>query len=72
MENAITQFKTRALALLEKVRQNGTPLVVLKRGKPLVKVVPLAEKNKVRDLAGTIVSRDDDLFSTGEAWAADA
>jgi len=33
-------FKARCLALMKKVQATGEPLIVTKRGTPLVKVVP--------------------------------
>ena len=41
---AITEFKARCLALLEDVAETGQPLVVTKRGKVLVRVVPSASR----------------------------
>lgn len=41
---AITEFKARCLALLEDVAESGQPLVVTKRGKVLVRVVPSASR----------------------------
>jgi len=38
---AVSDFKARCLRLLEEIAASGEPLVVTKRGKPLVKVVPL-------------------------------
>ena len=35
-----SRFKARALAYLRKVHETGQPLVVLDRGRPVVKVVP--------------------------------
>lgn len=41
-------FKARCLALMKKVQATGEPVIVTKRGKPLVKVVPAeSEKNNV-------------------------
>ena len=41
-EIAAGQFKNQCLALMDKVQQTGEPLVVTKRGKPVVKIVPVA------------------------------
>jgi len=40
-EIAAGQFKNQCLALMDEVQQTGEPLVVTKRGKPVVKVVPI-------------------------------
>ena len=72
MEIAISQFKSKALQLLEKIHRDGKPLIVLKRGRPLVKVIPIVEKKEMLDLTGTILEQDDDIFSTGERWNANS
>ena len=53
---AITEFKARCLALLEDVAQTGQPLVVTKRGKVLVRVVPSASHGAYpqESLAGSV------------------
>ena len=38
---AAAQFKARCLTLMEDVRSTRVPLVVTKRGKPIVKLVPV-------------------------------
>jgi prevent-host-death family protein len=37
---AVSQFKAHCLALLDDVARTGRPLLVVKRGKPLARVVP--------------------------------
>jgi prevent-host-death family protein len=37
---SISQFKAKCLALLEKVRRTGQPILVTKRGEPVAQVVP--------------------------------
>lgn len=36
----VSKFKATCLAVLEKVRRTGEPILVTKRGKPLAKVAP--------------------------------
>jgi prevent-host-death family protein len=36
----ISEFKAKSLALLERVRRTGRPIVVTKRGEPVAEVVP--------------------------------
>ena len=64
-------FKNACLKLMEDVRKHRTPVTVTKRGKPLVRVVPINEDAKSRTLLGTIVFQAKDIFSTGERWEAD-
>ena len=41
-------FKAHCLAVMKKVQATGEPVIVTKRGAPLVKVVPVApEKNDI-------------------------
>jgi prevent-host-death family protein len=41
-------FKARCLAVLKKVQMTGEPVIVTKRGAPVVKVVPVeSEKNDI-------------------------
>lgn len=37
---SISEFKAKSLALLERVRRTGRPLVVTKRGRPIAEVIP--------------------------------
>ena len=37
---AVSKFKATCLAVLEKVRQTGEPVLVTKRGEPLARVMP--------------------------------
>ena len=48
-------FKARCLAVMKKVQATGEPIIVTKRGTPVVKVVPAqSEKN---DLFGFITGK---------------
>ena len=39
---SVTEFKAQALGILEQVVQTGEPVIVTKRGKAIVKVIPLS------------------------------
>jgi len=67
----VTEFKNSCLKLMEEVRKQRTPLTVTKRGKPLVRVVPVSPARKRASLIGAIIYEADDIFSTGESWEAD-
>ncbi len=60
---SISQFKATCLALLERVRSTGQPVLVTKRGKPVAQVVPppLPEKSGswLGCMAGTIQIKGD-------------
>ena len=38
---SVTEFKAQALGILEQVSQTGEPVIVTKRGKAIMKVMPL-------------------------------
>lgn len=44
---AAGEFKARCLKLMDEVAETGEELVVTKRGKPVVKLVPISPKGKV-------------------------
>ena len=66
------EFKNSCLKIMDSVSKSGIPITVTKRGKPLVRVVPVAETNARKILKGTIVYEAEDIFSTGETWDADS
>ncbi|HVN86865.1 MAG TPA: type II toxin-antitoxin system prevent-host-death family antitoxin [Candidatus Binatia bacterium] len=68
---AAAEFKNSCLKLMEDVRKHRAPITVTKRGKPLVRVVPVGDQPRAKTLIGTIVHEADDIFSTGERWEAD-
>lgn len=39
-EVAVSDFKARCLAILERVRATGRPVLVTKRGRPLAQILP--------------------------------
>jgi len=44
---AAGKFKTHCLSLMADVQATGEPVIVTKRGKPVVKVVPVASEENV-------------------------
>jgi prevent-host-death family protein len=40
---AAAQFKAQCLAVMDHVSQSGSPVVITKHGKPVVKLVPASE-----------------------------
>jgi len=66
-------FKDQCLKIMEMVAETGSPVVVTKRGRPVVRVVPYAQGDPERlPLAGSILREDKgDPFGTGEKWNAD-
>ena len=66
------EFKDRCLRIMDEVNRQGIAVTVTKRGKPLVRVVPVHGDQARESLRGTIVHEDEDLYSTGETWDADS
>jgi prevent-host-death family protein len=65
-------FKNSCLKLLDEVQKHGIPITVTKRGKAIARVVPVREEASPRTLVGTVTYEAEDIFSTDEAWEADA
>jgi prevent-host-death family protein len=66
------KFKDLCLKIMDGVARTKTPIVVTKRGRPVVKVVPYAEtSNNSKNLAGSILKETGNPFSTDEKWDAD-
>lgn len=69
---AAGEFKNSCLRIIEGVHQSGIPILVTKRGKPLVRVVPVSEEKEPVRLEGAITYEAEDIFSTGETFEADS
>lgn len=73
---AISEFKAKSLALLERVRRTGRSLVVTKRGEPIAEVVPPSVAtlggNWLGALRGSVRVRGDIVSPAGVAsdWEA--
>jgi prevent-host-death family protein len=75
----VGEFKTHCLRLMERVARSGTPILVTKRGEPLVRVIPTSpatwdeETWRERGRATTVLPRRDEdvIRPTGEVWTAD-
>lgn len=67
---AAGEFKARCLAVLDEVAASKRPLVITKRGRPVAKLVPLAESEPA-PRKGLIVSQGDLVSPIGEAWDAE-
>ena len=65
------EFKNSCLKLMDEVQKEGIPITVTKRGKPVVRVVPIRGKGKRATLRGTLAYEAKDIFSTGETWEAE-
>lgn len=69
-----SHFKAKCLALLDQVAETRVTLVITKRGRPVARVVPPDGGAPRKSLKGSVTflsPRDEDYFSTGEAWTFD-
>jgi len=54
---AISKFKATCLAVLQRVKRTGKPILVTRFGKPIAEVVPPSGRAKTRDWIGSFQSR---------------
>jgi len=52
---AISEFKARCLAILEKVRRTGRPITVTRRGDPIAEVVPPSSAHREDNWLGCAI-----------------
>jgi prevent-host-death family protein len=45
-EIATSEFKTKCIAVLERIRKTRTPIRITRRGRPIAEVVPLSSVQK--------------------------
>ena len=65
------KFKDQCLKIMDAVARTKTPMVVTKRGRPVIRVVPYGEDKASASLAGRILKETGNPFGTGEEWDAD-
>ncbi len=66
-------FKAKCLGMLDEVAQHRLEIVITKRGKPIARLVPVDQEPPA--IFGRLKGSariTGDIFSTGEAWEADA
>ena len=57
---------------MDGVERTKTPIIVTKRGRPVVKVVPYTEtESSSQSLVGSILKETGSAFGTDEKWDAD-
>ena len=55
-EIAISKFKATCLAVLEKVRKSGKPILVTRFGEPMAEIVPPPGPKKPKQWVGSLAS----------------
>ena len=70
---AVSEFKARALRTLDDVASSREDVLITKRGRPLARVVPVDDSEKVQPgrLAAALVFEEDIVSPLGdESWEA--
>ncbi len=67
---AAGEFKAKCLSMIDEVAETGAAYVITKRGKPMARLVPLAEQEPA-DLLGSVLFEDDLVSPIGEPWDAE-
>ena len=66
------KFKDQCLKIMDRIVQTRAPVIVTKRGNPIVRVVPYSrDRTASSSLAASILKEEGDVFRTGEKWNAD-
>ena len=67
-EIAISKFKATCLAVLERVRKTGKPILVTRFGQPIAEITPAGASKKIRQGggAGTLVILGDIVGPIGD------
>lgn len=66
-----TDFKTRCLEIMDEVKNTRQEVIVTKRGKPVVKVLPAdADQAPVYGCMRGTAEAKGDILTTGEVWDA--
>lgn len=62
------EFKAKCLAVLDRVAQTKTTVIVTKHGRPVAQVVPIPPQKEQASLLGSVTYHDDIVAPLGEAW----
>ncbi|MGK2953044.1 MAG: type II toxin-antitoxin system Phd/YefM family antitoxin [Thiobacillus sp.] len=68
------EFKAKCLKLIDEVAATQEPLIISKRGKPLVKLVPIENEvpaSMFGYMKGTVTLHGSIVAPLGEAWSAE-
>jgi prevent-host-death family protein len=65
-------FKNQCLKIMDRVAETRDPIVVTKRGRPVVQVVPYSSPpENAKSLVGSILGERGNPYRTDEEWDAD-
>ena len=67
----VSDFKAKCLAVLDRVFEDGQPVLITRRGKPLAKIVPVSgertSKRVLGGLAGEAITKGDLVHANFES-----
>ena len=70
-----SEFKARCLQLMNQVADTREPLIISKRGKPIVKLVPIEMETPTSQygcMQGTVIFLGDIMSPIDETWSAES
>jgi prevent-host-death family protein len=68
---AAGEFKAKCLKLIDQVSETRKPLVITKRGKPVVEVIPIASKGDlIGSMRGSVLWEGDIISPLDVEWEA--
>lgn len=62
------EFKAKCLAVLDRVAETRTTVIVTKHGRPVAQVVPIPPETTPASLIGSVKYHGDIVAPLGEAW----
>ena len=66
------EFKAKCLRILDEVNRSREPVTVTKRGKPVARIVSIAQKQSAfGSMAGTVLVETDIISPVEEPWESD-
>lgn len=73
---AAGEFKSKCLGIMEDIHETGLPVVITKRGVPMVKIIPYTSKQKPKKslfgaMKDTLIINGNIIKPIGEQWEAD-
>jgi prevent-host-death family protein len=74
MNISASKFKSKCLQIMDDLQKSREEVIVTKRGRPVAKLVPLAEetgRSIYGFLKGSAIYGEDLVEPTGESWEAD-
>jgi prevent-host-death family protein len=67
------EFKAKCLRILDEVNRSREPVTVTKRGKPVARIVSIAQKKSAfGSMAGTVLVETDIISPIDEPWDAES